>query len=254
MTSDTKSTSVCRNCGGSPTIRAHLIPKAFALDIREGGPDMKVGSINQPGFKFSKAGFFDDNILCAECDGRIGVFDDYAVTFCRAFEDNRQMIANDIFSIEPVDTDRLVRFAVSVCWRYSISTLPNTNKINLGPFEENFQKIIFGNQPVESEPSLVIWANRSRLNVQKIAFAPTMHRHLDRRHCSMILAGLSFILKVDSRPLPSSIRQLCINGKDRIVSGYKPFDGSFEYGEMLKIIQNMSQPRARHQESKHGRS
>jgi hypothetical protein len=213
---------------------------------------MKVGSTDQAGFKLSKAGFFDDTILCADCDGKIGVFDDYAVTFCRRFEDNRKIIADEIFSIEPVDTDKLVRFAVSVCWRYSISTLPETNKINLGPFEKNFQTIIFDGEPVVSEPSLLIWANRSRLKVQKIAFVPTMHRHLERRHCSMIVGGLSFILKVDSRPLPVNIRQLCINGKDKIVSGYKPFDGSFEYGEMLKIVQNMSQPRVQHQKSKRG--
>ena len=237
--------TVCRNCGETPTIRAHLIPQAFARDIREGGPDLRVGSIDETGYGLSKAGFFDDGILCARCDGKLGVLDDYAVTFCRTFERNREMINSDMFSIASVDTDKLVKFAASVGWRYSISTRPEATKIQLGPFEKEFQQILFGDRPVSIEPALIVWANRTTFDMKKLAFAPTMHRQYGLRFCSMILRGLSFVLKIDHRPLPRNAKLLAINGKDVIVSGYKPFDGSYEFHEMMKVVRNMAAPRAK---------
>ena len=235
----------CRVCGQAPTIRAHLIPRAFAHDIRDGGPDLKVGSIDGTGYMRSKAGFFDDGILCTCCDGKLGVLDNHAVRFCRAFEQNREMITSDKFSIAPVDTDKLIKFAVSVCWRYSISTRPEAAKIRLGPFEEEFKEILFGDRPVSSEPALIIWANRTSFNMRKLAFAPTMHRQYGLRFCSMILGGLSFVLKIDHHPLPAKAKPLAVNGKTEIVSGYKPFDGSYEFHEMMKIVRNMAAPRAK---------
>ena len=235
--------AVCRNCGRAPTIRAHLIPRAFAQDIRDGGPDLRVGSIDQTGYGLSKAGFFDDSILCACCDGKLGAFDSYAVTFCRTFEQNREMINGDMFRIAPVDTDRLVRFAVSVCWRYSISTRPEAANIQLGPFEDEFRQILYSGRRVSAEPALVIWANRTAFNMKRLAFAPTMHRQYGLRFCSIILSGLSFVLKIDHRPLPRKAKILAINGKDTIVSGYKPFDGSYEFHGMMKVVRNMDAPR-----------
>lgn len=218
--------------------------------MRKGDSDIHVGSIDETGYSLSKGGFFDDDILCAKCDNELGRLDTYAVEFCRQFEAKRQMVNDHMFLVDGVDTDKLVRFAVSVCWRYSISTRPEAEKIKLGQFEGEFQEILFGGRSVISEPALIIWANRSKHNMRKIAFPPTMHRHLGLRHCSMILGGLSFILKIDRRPLPAKAQMLCINGKDRIVSGYKTFDRSFEYHEMIKIANNMSKPKARHPRSR----
>jgi hypothetical protein len=239
--------ALCRVCGKGPTIKAHLIPAAFARDIRECGPDMKVGSIDESGYQFSKSGYFDPNILCAACDGELGKLDDYAVNFCRTFEDRREMITDDMFSIGPVDTDKLVKFTASVYWRHSISSRPEAAKIRLGPFEESFQKISFDHTSIAHEPALIIWANRSQFNMKKFAFAPTMHRQYGMNFCSMILGGLSFVLKIDSRPLPSSAKLLSVNGKNQIVSGYKPFDGSYEFHEMIKVVRNMEAPRVKRQ-------
>jgi hypothetical protein len=56
-------------------------------------------------------------------------------------------------------------------------------------------------------------------------------------------------LKIDRRPLPSSAKLLAINGKTQIVSGYKPFDGSYEFREMIKVVRNMAAPRAKRHRS-----
>ena len=239
----------CRVCN-SPTIRAHLIPRAFARDMRKGGSDLRMGSIDQTGYTSSKSGVFDDAILCADCDGKLGVLDDYAVTFCRRFEDERVMIKepnrSDMFFIDSVDTDKLVRFAASVCWRHSISKRHEASTIQLGPFERQFQAVSFGETDVALEPALIIWANQTKnIDIKKLAFSPTMHRQYGLRFCSMILGGVSFVLKVDRRPLPSAVKLLAVNGKTMIVSGYKPFDGSYESHEMMKIVRNMTAARAR---------
>lgn len=59
-----------------------------------------------------------------------------------------------------------------------------------------------------------------------------------------MVAGLSFVLKVDRQPTSSEVAVLPVNGRDFILSIYKPFDTSHEFGEMLKIAANMGKPRS----------
>jgi hypothetical protein len=230
----------CRVCESPSTVKSHLLPRALAHDIRANQPNLHVYTINRPGFKPSQAGIYDDGILCEQHEGVIQIYDKYGVEFCRNFESNRQMLDIDIFQVE-VDSDLLVRFVVSVLWRYSVSTRPETNMVHLGPYERCMGDIVFAGANCCPEPALFMWANKStNLDVTKLCIPPAVGRFLDVRHLSFVVGGLTFVLKVDRRPVPKELALLPVNGRSIIISAYKPFDSSQEFSEMVKIITNAS--------------
>lgn len=238
--------SRCQVCGEGPTVRSHLLPRALAHDTRAGSSHLRVGSINDDGFETSRAGIFDDGILCDEHEQKLRPFDTYAVKFCRTFDERRADLGEGRFLIKPVDADLLVRFAVSVIWRFSVSTRRESPKVELGAFGKPFQDIVFDSASCDREPALIIWANTSELtNLKGFSILPACGRQLGRRYWSFMVSGISFVLKVDSQPTHPRVALLPINGRNFILSTFKPFDTSHEFGEMLKIAQRMGRPKPR---------
>jgi hypothetical protein len=236
----------CQVCGKSDTVRSHLLPLALALDTRAGSPHLHVGSIFDDGFEISQGGIFDDGILCNEHEQMLRPFDTYAVEFCRNFDARRVDIGEGRFLIKQVDSDLLVRFAVSVLWRFSVSTRREIPRVELGEFGKQFQNIVFDGASCNPEPALIMWANTSKLtNVKGMSILPTYGRQFGRRYWSFMVAGISFVLKVDGQPIPQRMAALPINGRDFILSAFKPFDTSHEFRGMLKIAENMMRPQAR---------
>lgn len=234
----------CRICGDPNTVTSHLLPKAFAMKVRGDDNDVKIGSIGRPGYRLSKSGTWDRNLLCDEHERDLHQYDDYAINFCREFDARRIMLNDRMFILRNVDTDRLVRFAASVLWRHSVSNRPETAKIDLGPYEARLQAVSFASAPCSPEPALFIWANRSEtVDVRRICMPPAQDRFSGLRFWSFIVDGLSFIMKTDQQLTPSSLTLLRVNGRSEIVSGYKPLDQSQEFGEIMKIVKNANRPR-----------
>ena len=67
-----KQISTCLACGATSTIRAHLIPQAFAREIRDGDQTFAMTKGMTAAFRPIQNGLFDDTILCRECDNRLG--------------------------------------------------------------------------------------------------------------------------------------------------------------------------------------
>ena len=77
-------------------------------------------------------GEYDRDILCRDCDNKLGVFDDYAIDVCRAFK-KKHTRDGKLFAILNVDDDKLAKFILAVLWRASISKRESFFGIRLGP-------------------------------------------------------------------------------------------------------------------------
>ena len=86
-------------------MEAHIIPRAFARDIRDDGPNMQLRP-DRVGQAKPQLGEYDPNILCASCDGRLGLLDDYAIEVCRDFK-KRHTRHDDDFEVPDIDCDKL---------------------------------------------------------------------------------------------------------------------------------------------------
>ena len=233
------------NCDRSPTIDAHLFPRALAHDMRGQHKHLLVGSATNPGRKIQQAGVSDKNILCKECDGHLGNYDKFGIEFCRSFGKTHQALTTAIFRISPVDTDRLARFFLAILWRFSISKVPEAKHVSLGPFENNFRDILFLGLSCNTEPAVTMLRYRSSIiAAENICYAPFRSRFMDIQGLNaytVCIGGFRVCVKTDSRPAPPDVRPPIINGKTGIIGGFVDFEQTSEYKSSVRIAHNMAQ-------------
>lgn len=135
----------CRLCLENVALaKAHIIPRFFF------NSNHKLFSSNLPYSKKRPMGAYDTTILCAECDNKIGnLFDQYAK---EVLLDKIDMTSETVelekekYQLYRLSDksgyDKLKRFFISVLWRASISSLPDFESFNLGPYEEEARQAI----------------------------------------------------------------------------------------------------------------
>lgn len=147
-------TGICKFCGDEkPLIRAHIISKTlFKPILRNFGPVhyVNVGDIDTRN-KVQDA-FFDTSLLCLDCDGAFGVYEDYFVQFLKSYEakDPKLKIGNiryfpPEYAVEEftgLDNDKLRMFFLITLWRCSVSKQSAFRDIDLKEREEGIKKQI----------------------------------------------------------------------------------------------------------------
>ena len=122
----------CLSCGAPNTIDAHLIPKAFVAEVKVDPGERHLilhGGKTSP--IRSHTGIYDRDILCGTCDALLGDHEGYAVELlreCRAAEGPPR----GIITFEPIDGDRLIRFAAGIAWKYAVTG--QAGRIDIGPY------------------------------------------------------------------------------------------------------------------------
>jgi hypothetical protein len=244
--SDLPTEGTCRIGGAAcgPTIEAHLFPRALARDLRADHKHLYVGGVDAPGKRIVQAGLYDHHILCAEHDNVLGGYDDYGIDFCRTFAAKRQHPDPNIWRIEDVNADLLVKFWLAILWRFSISSLPEAAKVQLGPHDNRFRDILFGGADCSVEPAIIMVRYRSvKVQPENICFVPYRSKfpapsaHLNGY--GIAVAGLLAFVKVDGQRLAPQWHETTINGKSVIHGGYLDFEQTNQFQAMLTIVRNM---------------
>jgi hypothetical protein len=241
----------CRICGDPKTVKSHLLPRAFVADARDGRTDLMVGSLDRQGFGLTQGGHFDRNLLCDIHERALGVFDDYAVDLVRSFYrriETRELEGRSFWFLRQIDTGRLVRFAASVVWRWSESTLPETAGVALGEQEPAFRRAVFEGEDVSLEPVLVMYSLASRdlepTTVRRIILAPSASKIGDVRFWGFAVGGLAFLVKADKRAAPSE-GLVKANGRSDYVGEARFIEDGPEWPAIARMILNMRQARGK---------
>jgi len=122
----------CLSCGAPNTIEAHLIPKAFVAEVKsEKGEQHLILHDGVDGRTVSNTGVYDRAMLCGDCDSHLGGHEGYAIELLRKAR-NYKAEARAIVSIDPIDGNRLVRFAAGIAWKYAVTSRPG--RIDIGPY------------------------------------------------------------------------------------------------------------------------
>ncbi|WP_373503108.1 hypothetical protein [Aestuariivirga sp.] len=154
----------CNYCGeNKKLIDSHLIPKCM-YSMLEDGPLAVVNlSVPHPPKK-SHIGIYDDGILCEDCDGLLGVLDQYV---CERFKKNKLNVVtaqlddgwavdesgNSLcFELPDIDPQRLVKFVLSVLWRAHLSSRPEAKVVKLGPHADRILAILKQDVSIEKHP------------------------------------------------------------------------------------------------------
>jgi hypothetical protein len=185
-------------------------------------------------------GAFDPTILCATCDGIIGEYDDYANDICRKFP-LQHIESDNTFEMRNVDGNNFATFALGVLWRASVSAREEFQKVKLGAFEEEAQKVIFGVIPLSAMPSYQLMIARykksKKLEVDKLYTCPARLETAGRNCWYFALSGFRFVAKLDERPFDfeGTLPEVIVNGNDRLFGFFIDFEGTSEHQAMAHV-------------------
>lgn len=136
----------CLICGAPKTIEAHLIPRAFVAEVKtDPGEQHLILNVGQSRPTKSHTGVYDRGILCGGCDSHLGGHEGYAFELLR--HARRAAVPPDsVVALDPIDGDRMVRFAAGIAWKYAVTTRPG--RINIGPYVDKLGNVALRDTPI----------------------------------------------------------------------------------------------------------
>ena len=188
----------CLICGAGKTVRSHVIPKAFAHEIKDGATHAVAASRHHPTVKTSPGGMFNNQLLCAEHEGMTAAPDKYAIEFVRRIAgawDGKRVETLLVANPQP----HLLRsFALLTIWREV--HFSQVSGVTLGPYESPIRDFLFRGAP---PPPWPVFVQRTNFVLDGRAVDYNLHpyriRFSDRTGWMMATAGVSFIVVTDKR-------------------------------------------------------
>jgi hypothetical protein len=188
-------------------------------------------------------GVYDPKILCADCDNKLGDYDDYAIDVCRRFNADKILDGQGMFTLPNVDGDKFAKFVLAVLWRASISRRLEYKSVSLGPYEAVARDVLFGTKTLSDMPQFQLMVFRynesKKLRVDGLYTAPSTVSGLGVNGWGFAVSGFRFVAKMDKRPWPDvpadTAKEFVVNGRDRILGMFVDFEGSLEHRATLKM-------------------
>ena len=178
---------ICRLCNTEKgkLCKAHLIPESFYRfmypDEIVQGDALRVVLHNLDYVKKSRTGLYDENILCASCDHLLGQLDEYGKNVLLGYIPRLVHTdgSTDLFVLDNVDIAKLIRFFLSVLWRFSISKREETKRVSIGEkFENKIRNLLYYNSGNEEDFPMVISRYKYQNDTyKKVVFMPALPRN-----------------------------------------------------------------------------
>ncbi|TAY32398.1 hypothetical protein ELH93_07155 [Rhizobium leguminosarum] len=194
----------CLNCGEKKSIQAHLIPKAFVMEVKRYRGEQHLivyEGVERP--IVSNTGLFDRGILCGACDGVLGSHEGYVFKLLKRSRQIKKPFGS-IIGVDPLEGDTVVRFAAGIAWKFAVTT-PERGRIKLGPYEALLRDIALRAAPIP--PSVDV----TMIRIVEMDGDVYHYRAplLDRKdHANVVrfsVGSFVFFLKVDKRPYGSTL-------------------------------------------------
>ncbi|MDY0008180.1 MAG: hypothetical protein RBS08_00605 [Bdellovibrionales bacterium] len=152
-----KKIGLCLYCNETKKLcDAHIVPRGFLGDVVDKAY-LEISSEDDRK-KRSRIGPYDRGILCADCDRKIGVYDEYAKRFLVNEIDAYRQGINPLYVI-PADTlnyEFFKKFFISLLWRASVSSHPIFQHVSLGAYEAIAIKMIKGELDLDDKKFSVL--------------------------------------------------------------------------------------------------
>lgn len=190
----------CNLCGEQKKlIKAHILPKFLFkeqfITLNKSSPYPKKAPI----------GTYDSNILCSDCDNKIGKFDNvaYSILF-NNFEIDSKASSEKIllgFCLENKDDYRNIDlFFLSILWKASISSQIHSNKSILGPYQDYAKEAIL-NKKFDYHQHFIIII-RYYIDFKEPIYSLGKKRIKGRVFYNLNIGSFNVLVKCDKRKMP----------------------------------------------------
>jgi hypothetical protein len=185
-------------------------------------------------------GEYDKEILCEKCDGKLGVYDDYAVDLCRRFKADHRRPFPGCFELADVDCDKFAKFVLAVLWRASISRRPHFNEVQLGSYESQACEILFQPKPLAAVPGFEVILLRyfsEQFDAEKLCTYPVKLDWMAPLNCyGFGLGGFRVVAKFDAESFPAEYGPFIINGQTALRGLFVRMEETSEFERIIEMF------------------
>jgi len=215
---------LCRFCGEDKNlIKAHVVPEPFYNYFLS--PDEKNKLIivdkRSPYTNKSPIGCYDHQILCKECDGEFGLYDEEAIKLL--LSDLAPYKREEAYIVPPekYNYQKLKLFFISMLWRASISSNQSFEHVKLGDKCEKLAQAILCEPKLDRDdlfPVFIFKLKRMQNSpIQKVFIDPIPYCLADVKMYKFVFAGYSFHIKVDERELLPLFSRIILRRNSELV-------------------------------------
>lgn len=243
---------ICRCCNRDVKLcEAHIVPKHVSRLIKAGEQRGVVYNSRSDRMVYNQGGFWDDTILCTDCDnGILGKWDDYAARFFRNEHKWREIAQSDwdgAMSYYEYDNFRyadLKLYFISILWRMSITRHEHFENVSLGKYELQAREMIINRDPGDENHFSVLLVklkNPRMVEDQKLADAyrkgvilPAFYRENGgfQNHYRYACYGFDIIIKTDQRPFGEPYNHFCLSPNRIFRVLEQDYEGSWPHKAM----------------------
>jgi hypothetical protein len=224
-------------CGDLNLIEAHIVPRAFARQVRDVHHNIEVTAKGAKKAR-NQLGIFDIEILCAACDSVLGAYDKYGIETCRNF--STQATRNNVsWEMRNVDGDLFAKCILSILWRASISKRRECETLCLGPYENIARDVLYGLKSLALMPAFEVMLARYEsnwFNTERFYTDPGQTRFGEYKGYSIGIGGFRVFAKMDSRSFPKQWTPFVVNGNDTLRGYFQNIENTNEYDFMVQAL------------------
>jgi hypothetical protein len=227
-------------------VDAHVIPRSFFKVTRGTGKHSILIGVDEKKLdrKFKQAGVSDKTILCEQCERLFTPYDKHGFEAVIEMLDSKQIYQDELgnpcaYIAKKANYDLFKLFILSVLWRASVSSIEFYEAIKLGAHEERIQRMLADNNPGSQYDYPIVCFYQFGQHYPSIVLPSFQQRIGGVNFCRLYLPhSLIFLVKVDSRPLSSSLLSGILRPNSPIHFLLFPYFGSpeMQYVENAKIL------------------
>lgn len=204
----------CRNCGSDALIKAHLIPKAFCVEVMT-GKSHAASAAKDGRYEVSQSGVWDPNILCAKCDGKLGAYEQYAHRIAQVIRQTGSETSWKTQIVADTENLKVLRFCAGILYKYSLTTKEN-GQIKLGRYQDVLRSFIF-DQNCDTPREIDAFIVRPLKHADDTGIFAYRTPSPDRKHgvnlYRMMMGGLIFFVQLDQRPISGIPQEMLIKNQ-----------------------------------------
>lgn len=247
-------------------VKSHILPQAFTRPTIEGAPLHQ--STQGEGERRRWTSWYDQNLVTREGEDLLSVIDDNGIKLLKKhqlvwsswllfrphFESISPMYPDHGYrEIKKLDAEPIIRFAVSMAWRASASSLPDMIDATLEKNIENqlkefvLGKAIYGNSPfpVSLFQISTIGLKHNLSPYIDTKMVPTLEGDEDHFVGIMRIYLDGLVFHVHLFPSPVERREdspAFLGGSDHAVLHSVTYEASFQYENMLHVLRESHPP------------
>lgn len=235
----------CKLCGEQERlIKAHIIPESLYGPLRREGRIPRMYSTAPDAFpKRTRTGIYDDGILCASCDNKIGDWDNYAQEMLLKplsdFGPPDRLVAQECFSIQGLDYRRFKLFFVSLIWRADQSRQEFFSEVDLGmKWRNRAKEMILAEDPGDPEEFGVTLVRYEHRLAEGTIYNPERVRSDSLNLYRFNLGSYVAMIKVDRKPFQTKLRPLVLGASSPVLVALFNYEESRIYDDILRHVRN----------------